>query len=79
MLQAEQQPYSHQQPRHKDWSADKFHPPSVVEGEPSGRGKVASGFSGWAWGGSHDARPGQDAQGPLAHPSLQTNLKDKVP
>ena len=30
MLRSEQQLYSHQQPRHKDWSADKLHPPSVV-------------------------------------------------
>ena len=57
MLRAEQQSYSHQQPRHKDWSADKLHPPSVVEGEPSGRDEVGSGFSGWAWGGSRGARP----------------------
>ena len=29
MMEDEQQPYSHQQPRHKDWSADKLHPPRV--------------------------------------------------
>ena len=36
----------------------------MVEGEPFGRGEVGSGFSGRAWGGSHGARPGQDARGP---------------
>ena len=75
MLRSEQQSFSHQRPRHRDWSADKPKtetPPTVAEGEPSGKGKVGSGLSGRGWGGGGGVRPVQGAQG-----SSQSYTKDK--
>ena len=43
MLRSEQQSFSHQRPRHRDWSADKPKtetPPTVAEGEPSSKGTL---------------------------------------